>query len=175
MTPVNTAPIFLGFAGGKARPQWTQLLSGYLHLQYPLLSSVVIRVWLHGAASWKICVTHSNVCAHNQSQKPCFMMFYSGLPVYSCLCWVELSACFCFLFCFYCGISATQKTHFHLMDLLWMIKFFCFLYCIKNRLSLSGHRLLTRMHKEWPALQVTLLERKKIIFFKNHLLLSKSR
>ena len=58
----------------KAWLQWTQLqyslvlqvekptLVWYLHLQYPLLSRVVIRVWLHGAASWGICVTHSNVC-----------------------------------------------------------------------------------------------------------------
>ena len=35
----------------------------------------------------------SNVCALNRFQKRCFMMFYSGLSVYSYLCYVELSTC----------------------------------------------------------------------------------
>ena len=55
----------------------------------------------------------NNVCVPNQSQKRCFMMFYSVLSVPSYLCGVELSTC-----SFLCGIRVTQKTIFRFMYLL---------------------------------------------------------
>ena len=48
------------------------------------------------------------------------LCFYSILSVCSYLSYVEFSAC-----PFYCGIWVTQKTNFHFMHLLWIIKFFC--------------------------------------------------
>ena len=73
----------------------------------------------------------SNVCALNRSQKrffcvSCFTTFYSVWFVYSYLCYVELSTC-----PFYCGIRVTQKTNFHLMHLLWIIKFLSICICIR--------------------------------------------
>ena len=49
----------------------------------------------------------------------CFTTLYSVLSVYSHLCCAELSTC-----PFYCRIRVTQKTNFHFMHLLRIIKFF---------------------------------------------------
>ena len=54
-----------------------------------------------------------------------FSMFYSFFSVYSYLCCVELSTC-----PFYCGIQVTQKTNYHLMQLLRIIKVFVLFFLI---------------------------------------------
>ena len=46
----------------------------------------------------------SNVCAPNQTQKQCFMMFYCVLLLNSYLCCAESSTC-----PFYCGIQVTPE------------------------------------------------------------------
>ena len=57
----------------------------------------------------------------------CFMMFYSVLSVYSLLCWTVylsvLVSVWNSLIQF--NFQVTQKTNFHFMHLLWIIKFFC--------------------------------------------------
>ena len=113
MTSVNTAPIFLGFAGGKAN-------SGLVFA--PSVSSA-FSCCDQSMTSW--CSILRNLChtlkclsvhiiSHRSHVLRCFTLTCLLLPL---LCWTVN------LF-FNCGISATQKTRFHFMHLLWVIKFF---------------------------------------------------
>ena len=116
MTSLNTVPIFLGFAGEKARPQWTQLWSGIC--TFSVLCFLVLwseHDFMVQHLEKSVSHTQMSVCAHNQSQTPCFMMFYSGLPVYSYLCCVGLLTCFLLLFCFFIVEFQQTKTHIFIL------------------------------------------------------------
>ena len=74
----------------------------------------------------------SNDCALNRSQKRCFVLF-----VYLYLCYLIV------LFCFV-GNTLTEKASFHLMHLLWIIKFACICMPKPCYTTLQVH--YTRLH-----------------------------